>query len=71
MHPRAVEQMLKDGIERGKVRGFDLHAVAFLGYLISHAAYHRGEIGVTLTQADIHRTSRQHTGLGSGISDEH
>ncbi|MDQ2888166.1 MAG: hypothetical protein M3Y39_19015 [Chloroflexota bacterium] len=44
--------MLRTAFERGgKVKGFKSHAVAFLGYLISHESYHRGEIGIILTQA--------------------
>src|ERR1043165_2127215 len=30
----------------GKIKGFKPHAPAFLGYMISHESYHRGEIGV-------------------------
>jgi uncharacterized damage-inducible protein DinB len=32
----------------GKVKGFKPHAVAFVGYLISHESHHRGQIGWTL-----------------------
>jgi len=32
----------------GKVKGFKPHAVAFLGYLISHESHHRGQVGWTL-----------------------
>jgi hypothetical protein len=32
------------------VKGFKPHAVAFLGYLISHESHHRGHIGLTLKQ---------------------
>jgi uncharacterized damage-inducible protein DinB len=35
----------------GKVKGFKPHAVAFLGYLISHESHHRGQIGWTLKQS--------------------
>ena len=49
---RAVEALLRKGIEGGgKIKGFKPHAVAFLGYLISHESYHVGEIGMTLTQS--------------------
>jgi uncharacterized damage-inducible protein DinB len=34
----------------GKVKNFKPHAVAFLGYLISHESHHRGHIGLTLKQ---------------------
>lgn len=49
---RAIETMLQRTLTAGgKVKGFKPHATAFLGYLISHEAYHHGEIGVALTQA--------------------
>lgn len=49
----AVEALLRKGVEAGgKVKGFKPHAVAFLGYLISHESYHIGEIGLTLAQSD-------------------
>jgi len=43
-----LSQSLKDG---GKVKGFKPHAVAFLGYLISHESHHRGQIILSLKQA--------------------
>lgn len=41
-------QSLKDG---GRVKGFKPHAVAFLGYLISHESHHRGQMILSLKQA--------------------
>lgn len=35
----------------GKVKGFKPHVTAFVGYLISHESYHRGEIGIILAQS--------------------
>ncbi|MEW5988954.1 MAG: DinB family protein [Chloroflexota bacterium] len=49
---RAIETMLQRALAAGgRVKGFKPHAAAFLGYLISHEAYHHGEIGLALTQA--------------------
>lgn len=39
---------LRDG---GRIKGFKPHAVAFLGYLVSHESHHRGEIGLALGQS--------------------
>jgi uncharacterized damage-inducible protein DinB len=44
----ALEALLRKSIAAGKVKGFKPHAVAFLGYLISHESHHRGQIGWTL-----------------------
>jgi uncharacterized damage-inducible protein DinB len=48
---RAIELLLERAMAEGKVKGYKLHPAAFLGYLISHEAYHRGEICVALTQS--------------------
>jgi len=48
---QAIESLLRKGIAvGGKVKGFKPHTTAFLGYLISHESYHRGQIGWTLKQ---------------------
>lgn len=40
----AIEQTLRMGLESGgKIKGFKPHAVAFLGYMISHESHHRGQ----------------------------
>ncbi|MDQ2713611.1 MAG: DinB family protein [Chloroflexota bacterium] len=47
-----ITALLRKGIEAGgKIKGFKPHVLAFLGYLISHESYHRGEIGIILTQS--------------------
>jgi uncharacterized damage-inducible protein DinB len=46
---QAVEQLLRKTLAAGgKVKGFKPHAVAFLGYLISHESHHRGQAGWAL-----------------------
>lgn len=48
----AIAVLLEKSIAGGgRVKGFKPHVTAFLGYLISHESYHRGEIGVVLTQS--------------------
>jgi uncharacterized damage-inducible protein DinB len=48
---KAIESLLRQALAAGgKVKGFKPHAVAFLGYLISHESHHRGQIGWTLKQ---------------------
>lgn len=49
---KAIAALFKKSLEAGgKVKGFKPHAVAFLGYLISHESHHRGQIGWTLKHA--------------------
>ncbi|RMF79362.1 MAG: hypothetical protein D6737_11690 [Chloroflexi bacterium] len=47
----AMEALLADGFERGRVKNFKPHAAAFFGYMLAHEWYHVGEICMTLTQA--------------------
>jgi uncharacterized damage-inducible protein DinB len=48
----AIAELLEKSIAAGgKVKGFKPHVTAFVGYLISHESYHRGEIGLILTQS--------------------
>jgi len=49
---QAIKALLAKSIASdGKVKGFKPHAVAFLGYLISHESHHRGQIVLSLKQA--------------------
>ncbi len=47
----AMAQLIEIGLEKGKIKGYKPHPIGFLGYLISHEAYHRGEICVALTES--------------------
>jgi uncharacterized damage-inducible protein DinB len=47
----AIADLLQVSFEQGKIKNFKPHPAAFLGYLISHESYHRGEICMTLTEA--------------------
>jgi uncharacterized damage-inducible protein DinB len=48
----AIAMLLQRGIGAGgKIKNFKPHAAAFMGYLISHESYHRGEIGIILAQS--------------------
>ena len=47
----AISQLLKKGLEQGKIKNFKPHPMAFLGYLISHESHHRGQMMLTLKQA--------------------
>jgi uncharacterized damage-inducible protein DinB len=47
----AMERMLREGLETGRVKGFKPHPYAFLGYIIAHESYHQGDIGTRLEVA--------------------
>ena len=48
----AIESLVRSSLAAGgNLRGFKPHAVAFLGYLMSHESHHRGQIVLTLKQA--------------------
>jgi len=48
----AIEELIAASVAAGgRVKGFKPHVTAFVGYLISHESYHRGEIGIILAQS--------------------
>lgn len=48
----AIAALIEASIARGgQVKGFKPHVIAFVGYLISHESYHRGEVGIILAQS--------------------
>ena len=50
---QAINALLTKSIESGgRLKGFKPHATAFLGYLISHESHHRGQIALSLKQAN-------------------
>ena len=46
----AISEILRRGLETGKVKGFKPHPEAFLGYMIAHEAHHRGQIIIALKE---------------------
>ncbi len=65
----AMVALLRKGIEAGgKIKGFKPHVVAFLGYLISHESYHRGEIGIILTQSGHHLNKKVEYGMWESMT---
>ena len=46
----AIAEILKRGIETGKVKGFKPTPEAFLGYMIAHESHHRGQIILALKE---------------------
>ena len=47
----AMVMLLRDGLAKGRIKGFKPHPVAFIGYMISHESYHRAEVGIILAQS--------------------
>ena len=47
----AIAALMKTSLASdGKIKGFKPHAIAFLGYIISHESHHRGQIALSLKQ---------------------
>ncbi len=61
---RGVISLLELGLERGgKLSGFPLDVVHFLGYLVAHEGHHRGQICMLARQLG-HRLPEEVTGAG-------
>jgi uncharacterized damage-inducible protein DinB len=45
-----ISELLKRGLESGRIKGFKPHPEAFLGYMIAHESHHRGQIIMTLKE---------------------
>ncbi len=41
---RMLEDVLREALPKGKVKGFSPDAVSFFAYLVSHESHHRGQI---------------------------
>ena len=44
-----VTALISEGEDTGRIKGFKPHPTAFVGYMVAHDAYHRGEIGMIAT----------------------
>ncbi len=47
----AIEQLLIQGFEAGKIKGMKPYPMTFLGYMISHESHHRGQVVLALKQS--------------------
>ncbi|MFN0092565.1 MAG: DinB family protein [Acidimicrobiales bacterium] len=48
---RAIATLVERAETGGRLKGFTKSPTAFVGYLISHEAYHQGDIGVRLAES--------------------
>lgn len=46
----AISELIRTGLETGRIKGFKPHPEAFLGYMIAHEAHHRGQILLVLKE---------------------
>ncbi len=50
---KAIADMLVEAQASGKIKGFKLGPLAFLGYILAHEAHHRGQILLHLTDLSL------------------
>jgi uncharacterized damage-inducible protein DinB len=46
----AISQLIEQGMEDGKIKGFKPHPSGFAGYMLAHEAHHRSQVIIALKQ---------------------
>ena len=48
---KAVAELIRIGLEDGRIKGFKPHPAAFVGYLLAHESFHRSQAELVLRQS--------------------